>query len=485
MANINLYRVAVPAGSYSKVDWIECEGYYGPTQYLQNGLLSIDFQAQNNSVSASAAASVSIIGYCLDDCTGCYLIGETTTTSTTIPPVDFTLTPSCEGTGTNGTGKIIVNGFSGGNGTYSSVAIGSSAGAALSATPIALSGASTYSFTGVFNGTWFIILRDSSGASTTKSTSVNCTNTTTTTSTSTTSTTSTSTSTTSTTTAAINCTYSTGTAVVVYPTSTTSTSTTAAPTTTSTSTSTTSTSTTSTTSTTTTSTTSTTTLAPVTVHWDLTANNGGGASLEILNGSNSIIFSQATSGVAQSGTFVTDIGQAPLSVRYSWTAGSGNIVRYRICDGSPGSELYNGPEIDISMGYDTYLLSPTPFEFWIHGSSGVNTHPVNCDGTPWVSTTTTTTTTTLAPSYKTLLVSVGSPDRAASDDGYVYFDFIDASTGLPQTIGFNTNKSNYNTGYCVNEYDSTFVWYYYDGGAQTAASYSSVSYGSTCTPNPS
>ena len=145
MANINLYRVAVPAGSYSKVDWIECEGYYGPTQYLQNALLSIDFQAQNNTVSASSAATVSIIGYCLDDCTGCYLIGETTTTSTTIPPVDFTLTPSCEGSGTNGTGKIIVNGFSGGNGTYSSVAIGSSAGAALSATPISLGGARTYS----------------------------------------------------------------------------------------------------------------------------------------------------------------------------------------------------------------------------------------------------------------------------------------------------------------------------------------------------
>ena len=242
MANINLYRVSVPAGSFSKVDWIECEGYYGPTQYLQNGLLSIDFQAQNNSVSASAVATVSIIGYCLDDCTGCYLIGETTTTSTTIPPVDFTLTPTCEGTGVNGTGKITVNGFSGGNGTYTSVGIGNSAGSALSATPILLSGASTYSFTGVFNGTWHIILRDSSGASTTKSTAVNCTNTTTTTSTSTTSTTSTSTSTTSTTTAAINCTYNGGTAVVVYPTTTstsTSTSTTAAPTSTTTSTSTT------------------------------------------------------------------------------------------------------------------------------------------------------------------------------------------------------------------------------------------------------
>ena len=268
MANINLYRVSVPDGAYSKVSWIECGGYYGPTQYLQESLRSIDFQAQNLSVSASAVATISIIGYCNDDCTGCYLIGETTTTSTTIPPVNFTLTPSCEGSGINGTGKIIVNSFSGGNGTYTSVAIGSSAGAALSATPIALSGASTYSFTGVFNGTWHIILRDSSGASTTKTTAVNCTNTTTTTSTSTTSTTSTSTSTTSTTTAAINCNFSGGTAAVVYPTTSTTTSTstststtTEPPTTTTTSTSTTSTS---TTSTSTSSTSTTTTLSPPT-----------------------------------------------------------------------------------------------------------------------------------------------------------------------------------------------------------------------------
>jgi hypothetical protein len=298
MANINLYRVSVPEGAYSKVDWIECEGYFGPTQYLQNSFKSIDFQAQNNSVSASAVATVSIIGYCLDDCTGCYLIGETTTTSTTIPPVDFTLTATCEGTGVNGTGKITVNGFSGGNGTYTSVGIGNSAGSALSATPILLSGASTYSFTGVFNGTWHIILRDSSGASTTKSTAVNCTNTTTTTSTSTTSTTSTSTSTTSTTTAAINCTYNGGTAVMVYATSTSTT--TAAPTSTSTSTSTTSTTTGAPAETTTSTTTTTTTGAPsATLQWDFEEVGGADGTMYLyVNGS--VIESRS---ITSSGTY--------------------------------------------------------------------------------------------------------------------------------------------------------------------------------------
>ena len=285
MANINLYRVSIPVGAHSQVSWIECEGYPGPIQYLQEGLRSIDFQAQNNSPSASSAATISIIGYCNDDCTGCYLIGETTTTSTTIPPVNFTLTPTCEGSGINGTGKITVNSFSGGNGTYTSVAIGTSAGSALSATPISLSGASTYSFTGVFNGTWYVILRDSSGASTTKSTVVNCTNTTTTTSTSTTSTTSTSTSTTSTTTAAINCNYNGGTAVMVYTTTTsTSTSTTAAPT------STTTTTTQPPTTTTTTqppTTTTTTTVAPsATIQWDFEEIGGASGTMYLyVNGS--------------------------------------------------------------------------------------------------------------------------------------------------------------------------------------------------------
>lgn len=343
MANINLYRVAVPAGSYSKVDWVECEGYYGPTQYLHNGLLSIDFQAQNNTVSASSAATIAIIGYCLDDCTGCYLIGETTTTSTTIPPVDFTLTPTCEGTGVNGTGKITVNGFSGGNGTYSSVAIGNSAGSALSATPIALSGASTYSFTGVFNGTWFVILRDSSGASTTKSTAVNCTNTTTTTSTSTTSTSTTSTSTTSTTTAAINCTYSTGTAVVVYPTTstTTSTSTTQPPTST----------TSTTTSTSTTSTTTSTTTGAPTANINIGTNGSLDISMDInnitVNGVGPVSYTGVNPNTSGNGGQVVtnQIGTYDIVITYSASTGGQHI---ELVDSN--SNYYCN---DISIGFNS------------------------------------------------------------------------------------------------------------------------------------
>jgi hypothetical protein len=230
MANINLYRVSVPPGQYSKVDWTECDINPGPTQYLYDRFTSIDFQAVNNTVSASSAATIAIIGYCLDDCTGCYLIGETTTTSTTIPPPNFTISTTCEGSGVNGTGNITIGSFSGGNGTYTSVGIGTSAGQAFSATPTLLSGATSYSYTNLTNGTYHVILRDSSGANTTKNITVSCNNTTTTT-----------TSTTSTTTAAPICTFNGGSATVVYPitSTTTSTTTTEGPTTTSTSTSTT------------------------------------------------------------------------------------------------------------------------------------------------------------------------------------------------------------------------------------------------------
>jgi hypothetical protein len=240
-----IYRVSVPEDKTSYVDWTECEGTPGPRQLLYSRMKQVDVQAVQNSVSASSFATISIVGNCspYPSC-DCVYLGVSTTTTTTIPPVNFTLTPGCAGIGIDGTGTILANGFTGGTGVYQSIAIGSSAGNAIAATPISLGGATSYSFTGLYNAVYYVVLRDSSGAFTFKTATVSCTNTTTTTST------------TSTTTAAPICTYAGGSAVIAYTsTTTTSTSTTAAPTTT----------TTSTTSTTTvapTTTTTTTTLAP-------------------------------------------------------------------------------------------------------------------------------------------------------------------------------------------------------------------------------
>jgi hypothetical protein len=223
--SVFIYRISVPANQTSYVDWTECEGYAGPKQLIYDRMRTIDVQAVENSVSASSAATISIVGNCnpYPSC-DCFYIGGTTTTTTTIPPINFVLTPYCTGSGINGTGTINVNTFSGGNGTYQSIAIGTTSGTAFAATPINLSGASSYEFTGLFNGVYYIVLRDSSGAFSIKSTFVDCLNTTTTTST------------TSTTTAAPICTYNGGSAVITYTTTTTST-TTIAPTTTTTTTS--------------------------------------------------------------------------------------------------------------------------------------------------------------------------------------------------------------------------------------------------------
>ena len=473
--NLFIYRVTIPSNTISQVDWIDCEGVHPPIQYLHNKLTSIDIEAQENTVSASSAATITKVGDCsiYPDC-NCAYYGTPTTTTTTLPPINFTLTPGCVGSGINGTGTITVNTFSGGTGTYQSVAIGTSYGDAFFATPINLSGATSYQFTNLNNNVYFIVLRDSAGNYLGKSTTVSCTNTTTTTSTSTTTTSTSTTSTTSTTTAAPNCDYNGGSAVVVYPATTTSTSTTIPPTSTTTSTTSTSTSTTSTSTST-----STTTLPPAVIYWRTLGGGGGGGELEIRDVSNTLLLSNTTANIAFSGSLTVTAGQLPISVKGSWTAGSGNIVRYRICDGNPGSEIYASPDIDVAMGSDTYVLSPTPLLMYVHLTSGPTKHPVNCDGSSWVATTTTTTTTTAAPTCNHVLVNVGSPDRAASDDGKVYFYFTDCS-GDPYLLNYNTNKSHFDTGYCLDTSYPYGCYYLYDGGAQHECTASSLELGSEC-----
>ena len=255
--DVKIYRISVPSSQTSYVEWTECEGWAGPKQLIYSRMPSIDVSAVQNSVSASSVATITEVGSCnpFPSCQ-CVYYGSTTTTTTTIPPIDFVLTPYCTGSFIDGTGTINVNTFSGGNGTYQSVAIGTTSGNAFAATPINLSGASSYEFTGLYNGVYYVVLRDSSGAFKIKTATVSCTATTTTTTTTTTSTTTT----TTTTTAAPNCDFNGGSAVITY----TTTTTTEAPTTTTTSTTTTTTTTAAPTTTTTTAapTTTTTTAAP-------------------------------------------------------------------------------------------------------------------------------------------------------------------------------------------------------------------------------
>ena len=362
---VKIYRVSVLPNTDSYVEWTECEGFRSPKHYIYNKNRSIDFAAIENTVSASSLATILAVGDCFPfpSCQCSYDPLPPTTTSTTLAPVNFVLTPYCTGSGVNGTGTINVNTFSGGNGTYQSIAIGTTAGQAFAATPINLSGATSYEFTGLFNGTYHIIVRDSLGNYTTKNTIVDCINVTSTTSTTSTTTSTTSTSTTtSTTTAAPICTYNGGSAILINTTTTTSTSTTttAAPTST---------------------TTTTTTAAPTT-----------------------------TTTTTAAPTTTTTTTAASNCILYSYTDNPANIpfdlqVRYRDC--STGDIVTRAMNellgIDNGNGTSTYfvcVLQGSSYASPVCVQGGVEvTCPQNWDMGGSCGSGSTTTTTTAAPDY--------------------------------------------------------------------------------------
>jgi hypothetical protein len=220
------------------VCWTEPIGTVGPCQYITNRLGCIDIAARAGSITKPADANIAqgnplgtFDGINSFIFTVCPQVPSIPTTTTTVAPITLTLTASCIGSGVNGTGRIVANAFSGGTGTFANIKIGNSLSNAAAATPVVLSGATSYTWNNLVNSIWFVILTDNLGNSNYAQVTVSCTNTTTTTST------------TTTTTAAPICTFNGGSAVVIYPTTTTTTST-------------------STTSTSTTSTTTTTTAAP-------------------------------------------------------------------------------------------------------------------------------------------------------------------------------------------------------------------------------
>jgi hypothetical protein len=243
------------------VCWTEPIGTVGPCQYITNRLGCIRFAARAGSITKPADAVITqrnSLG--IVDGINCFIfsvcpqVSATPTTTTTVAPITLTLTASCIGSGINGTGRIVANAFSGGTGTFANIKIGNSLSNAASATPVVLSGATSYTWNNLVNATWFVILTDNAGNSNYAQVVVSCTNTTSTT--------------TTTTTQAAQCTFNGGTASIIYGTSTTTTTTAAStstttttipPTTTSTSTTTTSTSTSTSTSTTTAAPTTTTT----------------------------------------------------------------------------------------------------------------------------------------------------------------------------------------------------------------------------------
>lgn len=71
-----------------------------------------------------------------------------------------------------------------------------------------------------------------------------------------------------------------------------------------------------------------------------------------------------------------------------------------------------------------------------------------------------------------LVINVSPVDRLASDDGYVYFDFYDCN-GTHQTLSYNTNKTNFNTGFCLTT-EYSYSCYIFVDSVQTTPTASGI-----------
>jgi hypothetical protein len=102
-----------------------------------------------------------------------------------------------------------------------------------------------------------------------------------------------------------------------------------------------------------------------------------GANLTVtgLNGSE-LLNINSSAGSAVNGNITIPSSNCPYKVKVSWVSGSGNIVSYRLCDGS-GGEITYVTGIDINSVYNEYTLSPTPYTAYINIASQ-NQTPMMC-----------------------------------------------------------------------------------------------------------
>ena len=97
---------------------------------------------------------------------------------------------------------------------------------------------------------------------------------------------------------------------------------------------------------------------------DYYVGNQPGGELIIFDNAMSIILDiTSTGGSSQSGTIYPLLEQLPYTIRGQWVSGSGNIIRFNLCDVHNGGLIYESGEINISNVYEDYLVTPTP----IHG----------------------------------------------------------------------------------------------------------------------
>jgi hypothetical protein len=115
--------------------------------------------------------------------------------------------------------------------------------------------------------------------------------------------------------------------------------------------------------------------SPVRVDWYLKA--AAKASLQVLSNTSSLLLDETSAGTDRSGTIYVALSDLPYTVVGNWASGSGNIVRYNICDTGNGGEVYASGPIDAMLGSESYLVTPTPLWITIN-VVGNNTTPPTC-----------------------------------------------------------------------------------------------------------
>lgn len=107
----------------------------------------------------------------------------------------------------------------------------------------------------------------------------------------------------------------------------------------------------------TTTTTTTTAGSSVLLDWSVGAQSGGNLKV-FSNTGTTLLDITSSAGGAQSGTLTIYSYQQPYTIRGSWISGSGNIIKYRVCDST--GEIYLSGNITASNASEDFTPSPVP-----------------------------------------------------------------------------------------------------------------------------
>ena len=115
----------------------------------------------------------------------------------------------------------------------------------------------------------------------------------------------------------------------------------------------------------------------VRIDWITGPKGAGAGTLEINDVNGTQLLDEITAPSTKSGTIYINQSQAPYSVTGSWSAGSGNVVYYRICDISNLAEIFYSEGINNATGSVLYNVNPTPLHTQVHLTSG-GSIPTEC-----------------------------------------------------------------------------------------------------------